>query len=119
MGHEAGPLTNGHDKAGHLPACAAHDRGKLSCTRSCGRGHTSHMLVRTRARDDATEWLGACKIGAGEHADTCGVAFIRPPKENARAIHAGVSVAPLPRPNERFLVRFCFRGRLPRGSLLV
>jgi hypothetical protein len=38
------------------------------------------------------------------------------PKENARAIHAGVSVAPLPRPNERFLVRFCFKGRLPRGS---
>jgi hypothetical protein len=41
------------------------------------------------------------------------------PKENARAIHAGVSVAPLPRPNERFLVRFCFRGRLPHGSLSV
>lgn len=81
MGHEAGPLTNGHDKARHLPACAVCDRGKLPCTRSCGRSHTSHILVRTRARDDATEWPGARKIGAGEYVDTCGVAFIRPPKK--------------------------------------
>lgn len=68
-------------KRGHLPACAVRDPGKVPCTRSCGRSHTSHILVRTRARDDAIKWPGARTIGPGEHADTCGVAFIRTPKK--------------------------------------
>ena len=33
-----------------------------------------------------------------------------PPKENAHVVHAGVFVAPLPRPIERFSARYCFRA---------